>query len=292
MHAESLSWLVEFDALHPDKIERLRDQRIGWLAGYTSPRLDASGLRLANDWIMWLFALDDGYCDESTHGKDPGYMARMVGGLSCILDNPNSPAPRAGRCAEALRDVRLRVAERASRPQLHRWTCAVRDYLFGVVWEAANRQYGQVPQIHDYIAMREHASGIHTLFNALDLNGGYEVPTPLWHHLDLIRLRRLAGYLVAWDNDLYSYRKELADMGAMNNMITVLAHHHDISLEQAVEKLTDRHNKAVDEFGAVQERFQAAHPHPSVRIYIDNLETWVSGNIAFSFESTRYVQDM
>ncbi|MER6913023.1 hypothetical protein ABT354_15250 [Streptomyces sp. NPDC000594] len=288
VHRETLAWSEATGLLGPEHTERLDRQRIGWLTGYTAPGATRAGLRLCADWSLVLYGVDDGYCDEGDFGARTTDMARMCGRLTRLLDDPHQTVPDAGRCATALGDVRLRVAESGTPAQLDRWCAAVRDYLAALVWEASHRATGEIPGLGDYLALRESGSAVHTVLNLLDLAGGYEVPAADWLDPSLVRLRRLIAHVVGWDNDLYSYAKELADTRAVNNLVTVLARHHDIPVAEAVTVLVGMHDRAIEGIRAECRALAAGEPHPDTLRYAKTILHWVSGNTAFSFESTRY----
>ncbi|MGC0419479.1 terpene synthase family protein [Embleya sp. AB8] len=63
-----------------------RGTRVGWLAAWTAPDATPAGLRLLADWQMWLFAFDDGFCDESEHGACPSTMIRRVVDFLGVLE--------------------------------------------------------------------------------------------------------------------------------------------------------------------------------------------------------------
>jgi hypothetical protein len=75
------------------------------------------------DWQVWLFALDDGYCDEADFGAYPAGMAQMAARLLRVVDSPYGEIPAgAGWCAPGLADVRSRLAAHATPAHMKRWT--------------------------------------------------------------------------------------------------------------------------------------------------------------------------
>ncbi|WP_177198648.1 hypothetical protein [Streptomyces colonosanans] len=124
-HAEqadqrSLAWLARHRLLDGQRqqADRLRRQRSGHLAARTNPEVSAEMLRLLSDWYVWLFAFDDGYCEDRERGSRSGPLARTTALLARTLD-PEPPAADVDGPARtyvvALREIRDRVAAQASR---------------------------------------------------------------------------------------------------------------------------------------------------------------------------------
>ena len=285
----SIGWVERHGMIvRTDQLERLRGARLGLLAARCHPDARPEALQIISDWNLWLFSLDDGYCDESDFGARPGAMARMAARLMRIVDAPYDDLPAgAGRWAEALRDLRCRLGEFASPIQLQRWTAAVHDYLFGIVWEAANRAECGVPSVADYVHMRRMAGAIVSCLALVDVAVGVEVSAADWAGQDVRDLTRMAANLIGWDNDVFSYRKELADHGAMHNLVTVIAREQRCSLRTAVERAIDLRNDEVEAFLALEAEIRPT-ADGALRGYVDGLKQWVQGFLDYALASPRY----
>ncbi|MFD4600975.1 cytochrome P450 [Streptomyces sp. NPDC058464] len=130
--------------------------------------------------------------------------------------------------AQALRDLRLDVGERATDVQTERWVQANVEYFDGLLWEAANRAEGRIPSLDDYVAMWLKQSGVYPCVVFTDIACGYEVPAADWAGRRARTLREMTAVLIGWDNDLTSYDKEVARAAERNfpvvqNLVSVLA---------------------------------------------------------------------
>ncbi|MEV8379174.1 nuclear transport factor 2 family protein [Kribbella sp. NPDC056861] len=284
MHRATIEWASRHRMLDTARLIRLDESKIGYVAAWTNPLLDPAMAQLTCDFYVWLFAVDDGYCDESPEGADPVVMTRMAAGLIRILADPDTAVPEAGRCGPALQDLRHRVAAVARPGQLDRWIAATKDYLFGIVWEASNRARGAGPSLDEYVALRPLAGGLPACFALLDVCGRYEVDA--WYDEVVLRISRMAGNVIAWDNDLTSYLKEVADFGAMHNLVTVLAADRGVDPQQAVQLAVALRDAELRHLQDAEGQLTAVSTGTAQ--YLTALHHWISGYLRFTEMSSRY----
>lgn len=285
---ESHTWLAARNLLAgADTIEHFRRSKIGMLAARTNPTVPRESLRLINDWYNWLFAFDDAICEGEPIGHRAATLARALPPLLEILDRrrePDSTDP----FGLTLRELLDRIAELGSPAQVDRWRTTVKEYLFAQIWEAANREADLIPSPEDYVLMRRITGATFTCFALIDIAGGYRVEAEEWHHPDVRTLSDLACDLIGWDNDLLSYAKERDNDKARHNLVTVLATHRKLPLQEALQEVSNMHNAAIAAFVARRAALDSWASIP-VRRYVQGLEHWVRGHIAFSLGSARYV---
>lgn len=286
---ESHAWLAASSMLAgADTIEHFRRSKIGLLAARTNPTVPRASLRLINDWYNWLFAFDDAFCEGEVMGHRASALARALPPLLEILDGRRKPDAD-DPFGMALDELIHRISETASPAQVDRWRITVKEYLFAQIWEAANREVDLIPTPEDYVLMRRITGATYTCFALIDVGGGYRLELEEWHHPDVRALSDLACDIIGWDNDLISYAKERGRDKARHNLVTVLATHRALTLQEALEEVSNMHKAAITAFVA---RRAALHQwaSPPVRTYVRGLEHWVRGHIEFSLGSARYVQ--
>ncbi|MET7464866.1 hypothetical protein [Nonomuraea sp. NPDC005501] len=286
--AESHAWLAASGMLAgADTIEHFRRSQIGLLAARTNPAVPRDSLRLINDWYNWLFAFDDAFCEGELMGSRASALARALPPMLEIVDCRRKP-DLADPFGVALDELLHRISEYATPAQVDRWRITVKEYLFAQIWEAANREVDLIPAPDDYILMRRITGATFTCFALIDVGGGYRLEAEEWHHPDVRALSDLACDLIGWDNDLLSYAKERDRDKARHNLVTVLATHRGLTLQQALEEVARMHEAAITAFVARRAALEQWASQP-VRRYVRGLENWVRGHIAFSLGSARYV---
>ncbi|MBW1600044.1 hypothetical protein [Streptomyces sp. JJ38] len=125
----------------------------------------------------------------------------------------------------------------------------------------------------------------------MDVGVGYELQHDLLVRPGFRELVDIAVDLVSWDNDLYSYRKETFDHGAMHNIVRALADRHQCGLDEAVRRYTALHDAWVERFLALEARLAPTLTPEGAR-FVDGMKDWIRGNIEFSAVSPRFREDL
>ncbi len=287
---ESFAWLTDTGMLpDADALERYKKARFGWLTARAYPHADREMLRLLMDWCVWLFAFDDGFCESERMSRRAGAIARALPEIFRVLDDLDPPKDVSDVYARTLLELRHRIAEHAELDQLARWCAATREYVFAQVWEAANREADVVPTPDDYIFMRRRTGAMFPVYALIDIAGGYRLTPAEWHHPHIRTLTELANDLVVWDNDLFSYAKEMHHDRARHNLVNVLVTHQNRSVQDALDEVARMHDRAVARMTELHAEV-ARWGSPAVLAYVRGLEHWVRGHIEYSRDSARYIR--
>ncbi|KAF8514326.1 terpenoid synthase [Hysterangium stoloniferum] len=278
------TWISTFRGF--DK--RLQQQGIilifSLLASLTFPNLSKEHLRTASD-MMTVFLIFDEYTDH----VDASLARESANIVVDALRNPNMPRPVGEILLGAVtQQFWARAVKTASVTSQYRFVQMASNYVEATVQEVHDRQNKNIRSIDDFFTLRRECSGIHTCFPMIQL--AFDLPDEVFFDSVVVELSRLAADMVILDNDLYSYNKEQAAAEIPCNTITVLMHHDNCSVEQAMEKAAEMHRACSTRF------FQRWNDLPlwdpaidlNVRKYIEGLAHWATGNYHWSFEIGRY----
>ncbi|HJL14717.1 MAG TPA: hypothetical protein RMH99_03620 [Sandaracinaceae bacterium LLY-WYZ-13_1] len=289
VEAAALAWARRFDLCSRDAEASFRAARFGHLAARTHHWADGDGLRLALDWIVWLFARDD-RVDAAHRSADVRGALIRGDDLRALLDEGSrlDDGARSGALAGALHDIRRRVVERGGAGWWTRMAAHVRDYLDANAWELENQREGRAPDVHSYVALRRASGAVRTTIALGACLAGVPSDAPWLDHLQVRTLADLANDHVCWVNDLRGLDKEMAE-GHRNNLVLVLEAHERIPLEEA-RRLTARR---CDEVMAAYRALEARLPHfgrrdGEVRAYQRVLRSWMRGNLDWYGDTRRY----
>lgn len=243
MEAESIWWLDRHRVLPVGRLPAFRAGSPAALGSYTYPRGTLAGTQLASDFITWLFAFDDLYCDGNRIGSDPVEFSAVVGDLIQVLEAPESVNSHELPVARALRDLHRRVGESSSAVQCRRWADDTEKYLLAKLWEAGRRRAESLPPLASYVHMRRLGGANIACLMLTDISLGREVPAEVMCARRMTELVRAAADLADLDNDLLSYARESGpDEEFPINGVTAAAQHGARDTAEAVARVLEFRN--------------------------------------------------
>ncbi|MFK8906661.1 family 2 encapsulin nanocompartment cargo protein terpene cyclase [Streptomyces sp. YS-3] len=229
-------------------------------------------------------AVDDCYCED--HGGSPvGLGGRLLLAHTALdplhtaqeyeapwADSLHSDAPR-----RAYRSAMDYLLQAASASQADRFRHDMARLHLGYLAEAAWAQTEYVPEVWEYLAMRQF-NNFRPCPTITDTVGGYELPADLHAQPAMQRVIALASNATTIVNDLYSYTKELAAPGRHMNLPVVLAEREDLGERDAYLKAIGIHNDLMHAFEAEAAALALACPVPQVTRFLRGVAAWVDGN--------------
>lgn len=229
-------------------------------------------------------AVDDCYCED--HGGTPvGLGGRLLLAHTALdpvhttqeyqapwAESLHSDAPR--RAYRSAMDYFLQISTAA---QADRFRHDMARLHLGYLAEAAWAETDYVPQVWEYLAMRQF-NNFRPCPTITDTVGGYELPADLHAQPAMQRVIALASNATTIVNDLYSYTKELASPGRHLNLPVVLAERESLTERDAYLKAVEVHNGLMHAFEAEAAALALACPVPQVIRFLRGVATWVDGN--------------
>lgn len=241
-------------------------------------------LMLATRLMVAENAVDDCYCED--HGGSPVGLGGRLLLAHTALDHCHTTAEYAPAWQESLTSDAPRRAYRsamdyfvraATPSQADRYRHDMARLHMGYLAEAAWAQTGHVPEVWEYLAMRQF-NNFRPCPTITDTVGGYELPADLHARPDMQRVIALAGNATTIVNDLYSYTKELDSPGRHLNLPVVIAEREQLSERDAYLKAVEVHNELQHAFEAAAADLAKACPLPTVLRFLRGVAAWVDGN--------------
>ncbi|MFE2376091.1 family 2 encapsulin nanocompartment cargo protein terpene cyclase [Streptomyces sp. NPDC059398] len=229
-------------------------------------------------------AVDDCYCED--HGGSPiGLGSRLLLAHTALdplhttqeyqpewAESLLSDAPR-----RAYRSAMEYFSRQATPSQTDRYRHDMARLHLGYLAEAAWSQTDHVPEVWEYLAMRQF-NNFRPCPTITDTVGGYELPADLHAQPAMQRVIALAGNATTIVNDLYSYTKELNSPGRHLNLPVVIAEREAVSDRDAYLKAVEVHNDLMHGFESEAAALAAECPVPSVLRFLRGVAAWVDGN--------------
>ncbi|MFF3614850.1 family 2 encapsulin nanocompartment cargo protein terpene cyclase [Streptomyces sp. NPDC002580] len=280
------SWALEEVSLYPEDWEEQFDGfSVGrYMVGCHPDAPTVDHLMIATRLMVAENAVDDYYCED--HGGSPVGLGERLLLAHTALDplytteeyqaqwakSLHADAPR--RAYRSAMDYFLRTA---SPSQADRFRHDMARLHLGYLAEAAWAQLDHVPEVWEYLAMRQF-NNFRPCPTITDTVGGYELPMDLHAQAAMQKVIALAGNATTIVNDLYSYTKELDAPGRHLNLPVVIAEHEGRSDRDAYLKAVEVHNALMHDFETQAAALSTDCPVPSVQRFLRGVAAWVDGN--------------
>ncbi|MFJ6677175.1 terpene synthase family protein [Actinosynnema sp. NPDC091369] len=288
-------WITGFGlALSPRQLDRMRGNDCPGFYGRIMPHAPTDRLQLAVDWCTVMFHFDDVYCDEGTSGRALGSFTEPATKIARVLEVPGTVADGPGDALLApVRDLARRAGRWATPTQVRRCADAHRAWFLAVLWEIAHRTADSTPALDDYAHLRHHtAAGTATLSWA-EIIDGEEIPERELSAPAVRALTELALTTAAFDDDLFSYGKELWIARAEGTppsglcLVEILRREHHLSRQDALGRAVELCDRLTFRFTELRDQVLRRASTP-LRAYVDHLTCLLPGNLEWGLRADRY----
>ncbi|WP_432077886.1 family 2 encapsulin nanocompartment cargo protein terpene cyclase [Streptomyces sp. YPW6] len=280
------AWALDEVSLYPEEWEEQFDGfSVGrYMVGCHPDAPTVDHLMLATRLMVAENAVDDCYCED--HGGSPIGLGERLLLAHTALDplytareyqpdwaaSLHADAPR--RAYRSAMDYFVRAAGPSQADRLRHDMARLH---LGYLAEAAWAQQDRVPEVWEYLAMRQF-NNFRPCPTITDTVGGYELPADLHARADMQKVIALASNATTIVNDLYSYTKELDAPGRHLNLPVVIAEREGLSDKDAYLKSVEIHNELMRDFETEAAALAAACPLPSAHRFLRGVAAWVDGN--------------
>ncbi|KAG5720012.1 Pentalenene synthase [Termitomyces sp. T112] len=282
--AESSARFRSFNAISPHAQRAFDLCNFELLASLAYP-LESEDVERAGCDLMNLFFAFDAYTDIAVPHEAQQLASIVMDGLR----NPDKPRPSGesviGEIARQFSKISMKCASEVA----HRRFIATFDmYTAAVVQETIDRAENHIRSIDDYFLVRRHTIGAMPSFVLLHFE--LELPEEVFEDPVIQRLENASIDMIILFNDICSYNIEQASGNDGHNIVTIVMHHKQLGLKEAIKWTGDYYLKlekdflvdlkSVPSFGKTLD--------VEVRRYVDGLGNWVRANECWHFESHRY----
>jgi hypothetical protein len=233
-------WIAEYQCLSEAVKEKTQIANYGILTAQIFPDTDVNILIPIARWMLWAFIYDDFY------GPSAKDELEMICNKAIRILQGEKPAPEENALFQQLYTTRNELLAVATPAWLERFVSSHRYYFSGLLLdEYSYKQNIQYPTSQEYLYIRDRLIGGFMVCDLLELADGV-LPEEIFLHPYIQRLRLLATRMMIWDNDIFSYKKELAENEAMN-IVLIMSAEKGISIEEAVAEAFEIRRKDYEE---------------------------------------------
>lgn len=281
-------WVRTYGLITSDlAMRRFEKARFAWLAARAFPDAALHELCIIADFNTWLFILDD-QCDEASMGRKADYLKSMMAGLMGILHhNRLVTLETGGPLPAGLSSIWERMRAIGSPAWRLRFIRSMDEYFTSCIWEAENREAGIVPSVADYVHMRPFTGALLADIEAIEIIEKIYLPRNVVEQPLLQRMIQACNNIVCWSNDLFSCTKE-ARQGDVHNLVLVLQHARQCSLQEAINEAARMHNEEVAIFVTLEKLLPLKGEETDYELlrYVSVLRSWITGNYDWSVKDT------
>jgi hypothetical protein len=286
------AWVHRFHLVKDETTwDNYHQQKFTWMVARMFPDAPLSSLCIASDFNTLLFLWDD-HLDALAPNEFNTGFERMVYNMMQILEANKTFTPETGGpILAAMSDIWQRMRQISHKPWQIRFARSLKDAFIANMWRMKHVDNARNISLKDYIRFRPQIGGANFFLELAALIGEINLPADLRANKQVKSLGLYCSQTICWANDLYSFSKEL-EGGDELNLVMLLKHHHQLTLEQAIEQAIRIHNSEVALFNNTADVVTAlcsSAVKPLLEEYVLTLGRMMKGNIDWSSQdTTRY----
>ncbi|MCC5637521.1 terpene synthase [Nostoc sp. CHAB 5844] len=286
LEESALKWVLRFNLLTDDlTYQRFLKAKFYMLVALAYPYCQLEQLKVANDWMSWIFIWDD-QCDMSTLKPEvlkvfhKRFVQILNGAAVTSQDIPLS---------HALSDIRQRMLRLGSKNLLNHFIHTFKDYFHGCEQEANMSTQKIIPDVETYMSTRRSTIGVETSLALTEFCDKLNISDFLRNNEILQKIKLMTTNIICWSNDIFSFPKEFA-IGHVHNLVLVLHHQQKIPLMSAVNLAVEMHDKEVTNLMELEASIPSYGEELDSEIakYLLGLHAWISGHLEWYSYSGRY----
>jgi germacradienol/geosmin synthase len=213
-------------------------------------------------------------------------MARLP---AFMTDHPPVPLIPVER---GLADLWARTSQVMSATLLDRFPSAVMKFVGSWLWELYNLMLDRTPDPVDYVEMRRKTGGTEFSITLASQLLAEHIPAEVFATPPMRALALTFADIGPLRNDIFSYEKETDREGDINNGVLVVQRFLGCSLQHAADVLNDLTSARLQQFqlaaAELTELTLDSQTERALRRYIQGLQDWMAGDLAWSLVTGRY----
>lgn len=278
------NWVDSYDCLPATFKQKAKGANYGVLTAAIIPRAEIDVLIPITRWMLWAFCWDDYYGPY----EKPALKTICRTALT-ILRGTEGQIPYENDLFKQLALVRQELESVANSEWMRRFIASHMYYFQGLLMDTFSYKKNLTyPSSGEYFKIRDRLIGGFMVMDLLELAGTI-FPRGLFEHPRIQQLRLLSSRLMIYDNDIFSYQKELKEGEAMNIVLVLQAENH-MSIEDALDLTLEMRQNEYNAIMAYEGSFREFGAYAGmVQNYWQNTLILLEGQLAwYKIMSKRY----
>jgi hypothetical protein len=274
---------------------RLEKSGFSRLTASAYPKANAHDLKIATNWLIWLFLFDD-QLDECYLGHQKSEAAQIIDKLFLYTDLD----PRSHKHAESAIEIAFvalwkEYTADLRETQQRRFMQNIRNYLSSLRWEVESRVERTVPSLVTFVDLRRNTGAVRLAIDLIEYSLHFEIPEVVANSTEMEMLKNCTNDVICMSNDLFSFEKEKA-RGDVNNILIVWQKNNECSIQTSVEAIykliIERQNQFISTRQKLESLVALLRLDDACRVgiqhYVAGMEHWMKANLEFSLTTPRY----
>lgn len=237
-------WLYKDD---PDTRQKYKKTKTAHIASQWFPTASRERLQPICRLMLWTLLNDDKY-EEGTPEEIRFIHQQTVAVLKGSITAAASGIPLGGLLATLREELLAFIPE----DSLQRFITALSRYFKGLEQELYYKASKTFPGIEECIDIREDSLCLYPFLELADIETGVLLPNEVLYHPVMLQLKSLAVRMMVYFNEVQSVIKDEATDSIYYNVVKVIQHNRNITLEEACLEDLRIHNEALQEFVRLQ----------------------------------------
>lgn len=276
------AWVASFNLHSGAAYRQYQEDNFAWLTARFYPQAELEQLKIANDFIVLLFALNDLLDDQ--HTDQPTFIEHFIAVTehrAVLPDKVDSPV------LAAWANLWPRIEQLSPSGQAVRFTSRLKALLQTALQRSMNAGI-HVPTVAQYMEEGPYLAGAQISTGIIPLIEGISLPDEVLQHPVLSELEQLSHKLLCWSNDLFSFSKEQVQ-GNKHNLVSLLQHERQLTLDEALLCVAAIHNTDMRRFVTLSTQLPGFDEtrDQAVARYVEALRRHIRGNVDWSEKDSR-----
>ncbi|RWS23445.1 Terpene synthase metal-binding domain protein-like protein [Leptotrombidium deliense] len=241
-------WAIEFKLFQGESGKlKLKNEVIVKLACRCFPYCNAEKIILVAKYMVHLVLMDDLISGE----KQGPFFDLLIKHDKCnenLVDLLNTSI-NYDKCpiATSFADLWKQLKKLTNQQWQRRFAESYIWFLKSHLWEKNNLQSGRIPEIGEYTSGRIYTSGVEPTLCIVELACNISIPEYVIANSTFQRLITTVINVVAFENDLHSFEKELK-ANDVHNLVIVMKNAYNISYQEAINRASHHVNDEIQKF--------------------------------------------
>ncbi|KAJ3510122.1 hypothetical protein NLJ89_g4856 [Agrocybe chaxingu] len=278
--AESRAWIGSYNMFADRKRAFFIQGQNELLCSHVYCYAGYEQLRTTCDFVNLLFVVDE-VSDEQS-GEDARATGQVFVNAMKYADWHDG-----SKLAKLTKDFRARFLRLAGPKNVARFVALCESYTACVGKEAELRESSQVLGVKEFIPLRRQNSAVLLCFSLVEYILGIDLDDEVYRDENFLNAYWAACDHVCWANDVYSYDMEQSKGLSNNNIVTVLMEENHTSLQDTSDYIGEKCAEFVQIYLTSKKRLSPSLG-PDAALFLESIGSWMIGNLAWSFETSRY----